>query len=131
MLVLAIAGCRPRSQIAPHYLPGIVAGSEHIFRKVKIAVLPASSALSSGRIEIGRIYAVDGVAESSIYIVDAPGTFSQMLTQAVSDAGLEPIAIASDDKLPAKVDYVLSSTLERIEVNKKFGADETVHGQYF
>ncbi|MDO8434310.1 MAG: hypothetical protein Q7S58_18065 [Candidatus Binatus sp.] len=134
MLVLALAGCRPRSQLTPHFLPGIVAGSEHIFRKVKIAVPPTASRVGSGRVEVGKIYAVDGAAESSLHIVDAGAMFTLMLRHALADAGLAPVAvdsIAPDGKPPAGADFILYSTLEQVEVNKRYGADETVHGQYF
>jgi hypothetical protein len=127
---LLVSACRPRSHLTPHYLPGIVAGSEHIFRKVKIAVPPTESGFGSSRIEVGKIYAADGSVEASLSIVDASGLFTRMLIEALTDAGLDPVAIDSK-KPPTGVDFMLSSTLEQIAVNKRFGGDETVHGQYF
>ena len=131
---LVVSACRSRSVLTPHYLPGIVAGSEHIFRKVKIAVPPTESGFGSRRIEIGKIYAADGSAEAPLSIVDAGGIFTGMLVEALADAGLTPVAIDSippDGRPPAGMDFMLSSTLQQIEVNKRFGRDETVHGQYF
>ncbi len=133
-LALVVSACRPRSQLTPHYLPGIVSGSEHVFRKVKVAVPPTESAFGSSQIEVGKIYAADGNAEASLSIVNANGLFTRMLIEALADAGLAPVALDSippGEKPPTGVDFMLSSTLEQIAVNKRFGNDETVHGQYF
>ena len=112
----------------------MVAGSEHVFRKVNIAVPPAVSRPGTGRIEVGKIFAVDGTAQRSLFIADASAMFTPMLRQALSDAGLNPVALDStpaDDKPPPGVDFILDTEIETIAVNKMYGADETVHGQYF
>jgi hypothetical protein len=112
----------------------MIAGSEHVFRKANIAVPPTVSGIGRGRILVGKIYAVDGTAEHLLYLADASGTFTPMLKQALADAGLVPVALdfePIDGKPPAGIDFILDSFIESIDVNKRFGGDETVHGQYF
>ncbi len=36
-----------------------------------------------------------------------------------------------DGKPPEGSDFILTSDLEQVEVNKRFGAQQTIHGQYF
>ncbi len=37
----------------------------------------------------------------------------------------------ADGKPPEGTDYILTSELEEVKVNKRFGAQQTIHGQYF
>ena len=56
------------------------------------------------------------------------------LIKGLTDAGLVPVALDSnpgDGKPPEGSDFILSSELEQFEVNKRFGANQTIHGQYF
>jgi hypothetical protein len=116
-----------------HYLPGFVAGSENIFRPAKIAVPPTTSPLDS-TIQVGAIYKSDGSAETVLTVSDPVRIFSDALIKGLAGAGLSPIALDSypgDGKPPPGSDFILTSELEQFEVNKRFGVQETVHGQYF
>ena len=132
--MLALTGCKPRTRIDLHYLPGFVPGSQNIFRPAKIAVPPTIGNFGSGDSETGMIYAADGTAENTLVVADGAHAFNIALTKGLADAGLVPLALDSnpvDGKPPEGSDFLLTSELEQLEVNKRFGADETVHGQYF
>jgi hypothetical protein len=112
----------------------MVAGSEHVFNKVSIAVPPTVSGPGTGRIEVGKIFGADGSTQRSLSIADASAMFTPMLRQALSDAGLNPVALDSNPangKPPPGVDFILDSEIKTLAVNKMYGANETVHGQYF
>ena len=117
-----------------HYLPGFVPGSQNIFRPVKIAVPPTTSPLGSSAVEVGAIYKSDGTAETALRVSDPSRIFTDALIKGLADAGVSPVVLDSlpgDGKPPEGSDFILTSELEQIEVNKRFGADQTVHGQYF
>jgi hypothetical protein len=133
-LGLALSGCRPRSSIDLHYLPDFVAGSQNVFRPVKIAVPPTTGGVDSGNYQVGSIYAADGTLQTPLVVADAPLVFNKALLKGLADAGLVPVALDSnqaDGKPPEGSDFILTSELEQIEVNKRFEAKQTIHGQYF
>ena len=117
-----------------HYLPGFVPGSQNIFRPVKIAVPPTATSLGSGDTEVGRIYRSDGNAQTVLTVFDPARVFTDALIKGLAGAGLSPVPLSSntgDGKPPDGSDFILTSDLEQFEVNKRFGASQTIHGQYF
>ena len=117
-----------------HYLPGFVPGSQNIFRPVKIAVPPTPTSLGSGDIEVGRIYRSDGNAQNILTVSDPARVFTDALIKGLAGAGLSPVPLSSSTgggKPPDGSDFILTSDLEQFEVNKRFGASQTIHGQYF
>jgi len=133
-LGLALIGCKPGRRIDLHYLPDFVAGSQNVFHPAKIAVPPTAVSVDSGNSQVGAIYNPDGSVQTSLVLTDAPGAFNQALLKGLSDAGLVPVALDSqpaDGKPPEGSDFILTSELEQIEVNKRFEAKQTIHGQYF
>jgi hypothetical protein len=133
-LGLALSGCKPGTSIDLHYLPDFVAGSQNVFRPVKIAVPPTTGSVDSGNYQVGAIYVADGTSQTPLVVADAAGTFNKALLKGLTDAGLVPVALDSnpaDGKPPEGSDFILTSELEQIEVNKRFEAKQTIHGQYF
>jgi hypothetical protein len=131
---LVLAGCNPRAHLDVHYLPDFVPGSQNIFRPAKIAVTPPRGSIGSGEHEAGAIYSADGSPQTPLFVVDAPRAFNNGLLKGLTDSGMVPIALDSnpaDGKPPEGSDFLLSSDLEQFEVNKRFGANQTIHGQYF
>jgi hypothetical protein len=121
-------------QVDLRYLPGFVPGSQHVFRPASIAVPPTTEDPAAADSDLGAIYAADGTTQASLAISDASGKFNKALIKGLADAGLVPVALGSNPvsgKPPQGSDFILYSNLERIEVNKRFGAKMTVHGQYF
>ena len=132
-LALALTGCQRRALIELHYLPDFVPGSQNIFRPAKIAVPPTGGNFG-GDFEAGMIYAADGTAQTPLVVADAPHVFNQALLKGLADAGLTAIPLDSnpDDGKPVEgSDFILTSELEQLEVNKRFSAEQTIHGQYF
>jgi hypothetical protein len=132
-LALALTGCKPRARIDLHYLPDFVAGSQNIFRPAEIAVPPTTGNVGND-FEAGKIYAADGTAQTQLVVADAPHIFNAALIKGLADAGLVPVVLDSnpdDGKPPEGSDFILTSDLEQLEVNKRFSAEQTVHGQYF
>jgi hypothetical protein len=133
-LGLALSGCRPGTRIDLHYLPDFVAGSQNVFRPVKIAVPPTTGSVDSGNYQVGSIYVADGTVQTPLVVADAVGTFNKALLKGLADAGLVPVALDSnqaDGKPPEGSDFILTSALEQVDVNKRFEAKQTIHGQYF
>jgi hypothetical protein len=131
---LALIGCKPRTIIDLHYLSGIVPGSQNIFRPVRIAVPPTTGNFSSGNSEVGNVYAADGTSQTPLVVAGAAQAFNRALIVGLTDGGLVPVALDSnpgDGKPPEGSDFILTSELEQVVVNKRFGAQQTVHGQYF
>ena len=90
--------------------------------------------IGDGDYQVGSIYSADGDTQTPLWISDAARTFNGALTRALKDAGLQPVPIDAnpeDGKPPEGSDFILTSTLEQVEVNKHFGPNWTVHGQYF
>jgi hypothetical protein len=133
-LGLALTGCQRGSSIDLHYLPDFVAGSQNVFRPVKVAVPPTTGSIDSGNYQAGAIYAADGTVQTPLVVADAPRSFNKALLKGLADAGLVPVALDSnpaDGKPPEGSDFILTSELEQVEVNKRFEAKQTIHGQYF
>ena len=133
-LGLALSGCKPGTRIDLHYLPDFVAGSQNVFRPVKIAVPPTTGSVDAGNYQVGAIYAADGTEQTPLVVADAPQTFNNALLKGLADAGLVPVALDSkpaDGKPPEGSDFILTSDLEQVQVNKRFEATQTIHGQYF
>ena len=133
-LGLALTGCKPGTRIALHYLPDFVAGSQNVFRPVKIAVPPTTTNIPPGNYQVGAIYVADGTLQTPLVVADPAGTFNQALLKGLADAGLVPVALdanPADSKPPEGSDFIVTSNLEQLEVNKRFEAKQTIHGQYF
>jgi len=123
--VLVLAGCKPHAHLNVHYLQDFVPGSQNIFFPAKIAVNPTGGSVGAGEYEAGAIYSADGSAQTPLVVADAARAFNNGLIKGLTDAGLVPVAIGEGS------DFLLSSELEQFEVNKRFGANQTIHGQYF
>jgi hypothetical protein len=129
-----LTGCNPRTRIDLHYLPGFVPGSENIFRPVRVAVPPPAGNFATGDSEVGAIYTADGNVQTPLVVADLPHVFNLALIKGLGDAGLTPVPLDSnpaDGKPPEGTDYILTSELKEVTVNKHFGAQQTIHGQYF
>ena len=88
----------------------------------------------SGEYQAGAIYSADGSPQTPLLVVDAARAFNNGLIKGLTDSGLVPVALDSnpaDGKPPEGSDFILSSELEQFEVNKRFEANQTIHGQYF
>ncbi|MHB8381551.1 MAG: hypothetical protein ACYDC3_04315 [Candidatus Binataceae bacterium] len=118
-----------------HYLPGLVPGSQHIFGPVRIAVLPAAGTIGMGRVRVGAVYAADGSVDRTIYAENLGGLITAAVIRALGDAGLKPVQSGplrhGAASLPVGYDYVLTTSIEQASSNQRFGAEQTVHGQYF
>jgi hypothetical protein len=133
-LALALSGCKPRRTLRLHYLPDFVAGSQNIFHPAKIAVSPTTGNFGPDDYEVGAIYADDGTVQTELAVADAAHALNLALIKGLADAGLVPVPLDSnpaDGKPPQGSDFILTSEIEQLEVNKRFGANWTVHGQYF
>lgn len=111
-----------------------MAGSQNIFRPVKIAVPPTTGDFGAGDSNVGNVYAADGSVQTPLVVADAAPAFNRALIAGLADSGLMAVALDSDStdgKPPEGSDYILTSELEQILVNKRFGTMQTVHGQYF
>lgn len=135
-MALLTWGCKASAQLKPHFLPGFVPGSQQVFRPVRVGVPPTAGVHGFGEATVGRIFNVDGSTQKVLAIRDPRKVFGDILIEGLQAAGLTPVRV---DYAPASgpladtadFDFVLISELERIEVNKRFGAEKTVHGQYF
>ena len=129
-----LTGCNPRAPVELHYLPGFVPGSQNVFRPVRVAVPPPTGDFTSGDSEVGAIYTADGNVQMPLVVADVSRIFNVALIKGLADAGLTPVPLDSnptDGKPPEGTDYILTSALEEVKVNKRFGAQQTIHGQYF
>ena len=129
-----LTGCNPRTHLDVHYLPGFVPGSQNVFLPVRLAVPPPTGDFTSGDSEVGAIYTADGNVQTPLVVADLPHVFNLALIKGLADAGLTPVPLDSnpaDGKPPEGTDYILTSDLEEVKVNKRFGAQQTIHGQYF
>jgi hypothetical protein len=133
-IALALTGCNPRTRLEVHYLPGFVAGSQNVFRPVRIAVPPTSGNFGAGDSEVGMIYTADGTAQAQLMVANAARTFNDALIKGLAGAGLVPVPMdtnADGGKPPEGTDFILTSELDQFEVNKRFSPNQTIHGQYF
>jgi len=128
------AGCTPREVIKLHYLPGFIPGTRAIFLPANIAVAPVSGEFAAGTHEVGGIYDPSGHLEKVLQVSDAGLRVQDALMTSLADAGLKPIALESamDAKdLKIGVDVMLTCELQEISFRQNFGAQQTIHGQYF
>jgi hypothetical protein len=133
-VAVTLAGCTSREIVKLHYLPGFVPGTRAIFLPANVAVAPVSGDLASGGHEVGGIYDSSGHLQKTVQVSDAGLTVNYALMTSLGDAGLKPIAIESaiDPKdLKPGVDVVLNCELQQISFEQNFGAQQTIHGQYF
>ncbi len=128
------SGCVRRETLKFHYLDGFVPGTHAVFLPAKIAVAPTVGDLATGTHDIGGLYSPTGRREKVFAISDAGALIRDALMASLTAAGLEPIAL--DSQISAKdlqqgVDLMLTSAIEQLEVSKRFGEQQTLHGQYF
>jgi hypothetical protein len=129
-----LTGCNPRARLDVHYLPGFVPGSQNVFLPVRVAVPSPAGDFGSGDSEVGAIYTADGNVQTPLFAADLPHVFKLALIKGLADADLTPVPLDSNPaggKPPEGTDYILTSDLEEVKVNKRFGAQQTIHGQYF
>ncbi len=132
--ICLLVGCTSREVIKLHYLPGFVPETRAIFLPAKIAIAPVTGDLASGTHEAGGIYDASGQLRKMLQVADAGVVLSQALMTSLVDAGLKPIALeaAIDPRdLKPGVDVILNCELQRISFEQNFGAQQTIHGQYF
>jgi hypothetical protein len=130
----AFAGCARREVLSLHYLNGFVLGTHAIFTPAVVAVAPVGGDLASGTQEVGAVYDSGGQLEKFLRVPDPGATIHDALMTGLTDAGLKPIALdaAIDPKaLRQGIDVMLTCELQQLEVKKHFGAEQTIHGQYF
>ena len=133
-VAIAACGCGPRKHLKIRYLSGFVPGSQNVFRPARIAIAPTDGSFAAGRVEVGHIYDADGTQQSSLTVSDPRRIVTRAIVTALRDSGLQPVALDAApgaDTSPEGVDFVLKSRLMEFDVEKRFGAEQTVHGQYF
>jgi hypothetical protein len=133
-VVCALGGCARRDYLKLHYLNEFVPGTRAIFLPAKLALAPVGGDLAAGIHEVGSVHDSAGNLEKSLLVSDAGAVVHDALMTALSDAGVKPIALESgiDPKdLQPGVDVMLSCDLLQLTVRKNFGAEQSVHGQYF
>jgi len=120
-------GACDRNPIIPslRYLPGFVPGSESIFAPKTIAVMPTRGIDESNKVVAGGVYDQNGNLIEPVVVVGIEKSITLGLERSLADAGLHAPA---DDRY---ADFVLSSRLMAATIRKQFGAEQTVHGQYF
>ena len=129
-----LAGCSPGEVIKLHYLNGFVPGTRAIFNHTNLAVAPIEGDPRGGLREVGSVFDAKGKREKLLQVSDAEVTIHNALMAALADAGLRPIALPQDfdaHDLPPGVDAILTCKLLELSVEKNFGVQETIHGQYF
>jgi hypothetical protein len=129
-----LAGCAPREVVKLHYLSGFVPGTRAIFLPANIAVAPISGDLGAGTHEVGGVYSSSGSLEKLLIVSDAGAIVHGALMTGLADAGLKPFAVeagVTSAGLQPGVDAMLSCELHELQVVKNFGAQKTIHGQYF
>lgn len=134
VILCALAGCAPREIIKLHYLNGFVPGTRAIFLPASIAVAPIAGDLASGTHEVGSVYRSSGHREKVLRVSDAGAIVRDAIMTSLADAGLKPIALSSNispKQLKTGIDVMLTCELQQLEVEKNFGAQQTIHGQYF
>ena len=139
-MMLALLGCfalaaaTPRDFLKLHYLNEFVPGTRAILPPVRVAVLPVGGELASGTHDVGKVYNSSGQLEKPMAVVDAGTVLHDALMAGLSDAGMKPIALSAPDdaiNLKTGIDLLLYCELQQLSVEKKFTAQQTIHGQYF
>ena len=133
-VLCAASGCERPQVLKLHYLNGFVPGSHEIFYSAKVAVPPPANELAKGIHDVGAIYAASGERERQLAVANAGALVQDAIANALGDAGLRPIRLASEpapNALEPGIDLMLVSAIEQVSVVKRFGAEKTVHGQVF
>ena len=125
LAILALVSSNSREVIKLHCLKGFVPGTRAIFRPTNLTVATTSGELASGSHDIGGIYDASGSIETQLAVNDAGPMLHDAIVTALADAGLKPTSTSSSTEL------TLSCDLEQLAVDKRFGAQQTIHGQYF
>lgn len=136
MLALAVFGsCRGHSSLALHYLPQFVPGSRGLFAPAAVAIAPpAGAAVKRQRIRVGAIYGATGAVDHTLYVHGLGPLMRDALRVGLADAGLRPMPLSgapAANRPPAGADFLLTCALREFAVDKRFGAEDTVHGRYF
>jgi len=129
-----LAGCAPRETIKLHYLNGFVPGTRAIFLPANIALAPVTGELASGAHDVGGIYDSSGHLQKVLQLAEVGALVHEALMASLTDAGLKPIALGpgiGPTDLKPGIDTMLSCELQHISFEQNFGAQQTVHGQYF
>ncbi len=124
-IAVLAAGCEREPSLRLHYLPGFVPGTERVLHRKSIEVAPAIGSMASGRFRVGAIYNADGSIAGDLYVKNLGPVVTEAVRRCLSDAGLR-VATDGDD-----ASLKLATQIESITVDKRFGSQQTVHGQYF
>ncbi len=130
----ALAGCAPREVIKLHYLSGFVPGTRAIFLPANLALAPISGDLATGAHDVGGVYNSSGHLEKTLQVSEAGAVVHDALITSLADAGLKPLALSADSgsgDAKTGVDMQLTCDLRQLMVEKHFGVEQTIHGQYF
>jgi hypothetical protein len=137
-LIGCASGCTSRDTLKLHYLNGIVPQTHAVFLPANIAVAPVGGELAVGSYDVGNIYNSSGGLEKHLSVSGAGAAVHDALMTGLADAGLKPIALDNPiglkdlaGDLQPGVDAMLSCALQQLTVEKDFGAEQTIHGQYF
>ena len=128
------SSCDHRSTLKVRYLPGIVTGTEHVLPPLNIVVAPASGSMAAGKFRVGAIYDANGSLKSELSVSDFGPIVTAAVVRCLSDAGLKASVTAATNPtnaFPESASLMVVPRIESIAVNKRFGAEHTVHGQYF
>lgn len=133
--ILLCAGCRLRAQtLHLHYLPGFVPGTRNVFAPAEIAIAPPGGEATHDWLEVGAVFDPDGEPRSKLHVRDLSTILADALACGLRDAGLGPIVLNAapwDLKPPGGARFLLLAVVEEFRVDKRFGAETTVHGRYF
>ena len=130
----ALAGCAPREVIKVHYLNGFVPGTRAIFLPAKVAVGPLGGDLATGTHNLGAVYSSSGKTEKVLQVEGVGAVVHEALMTSLTEAGLKPIALdaaVGPKDLPSGIDMMLLCEVDQLAVEKNFGTQQTIHGQYF
>ena len=134
LALLTLAACGPSEELKLHFLKGFVPGTRAIFLPTAVAVAPIRGELATGSHFAGNIYDPSGKVEQRLQVSEVGMLALQALIASLADAGLKPVALRAGVEpkdLPPRVEFMLICELEKVAVEKRFRAQQTIHGQYF
>lgn len=134
LALLMLAACAPREELKIHFLTGFVPGTRAIFLPAAIGVAPVGGDLATANHDVGYIYNASGEIEKRLSVSAGGAILGQALMASLEDSGLKPIALPAriePNELPRGVDVMLICDIEEVATQKRFGAQQTIHGQYF
>jgi hypothetical protein len=131
LAVISAAACQRASPLQVRYLPGFVPATERVMRPTEIAVLPASGAMAASEVKVGAIYNPDGSVAKELAARDLGPTITNAVVRCLGDAGLKSFPLNHSYGAPRSAAFTLSTDIETISVDKRFTAEQTIHGQYF